>query len=112
MDNSLEEEILHLYQEPAIGASYTNTYGEENIQSLVKKYRSLKDQRGMLEMLIRFSQSSDLATCFVSVGVLHALGKNEDVQKAYRWAETQEDPAQIISHFDIGKSVADYFTSA
>ena len=111
MDNSLEEEILHLYQEPAIGASYTNTYGEENIQSLVKKYRSLKDQGEMLEMLVRFSQSSDLATCFVSVGVLHALGKNEDVQKAYRWAETQEDPAQIISHFDIGKSVADYFTS-
>jgi hypothetical protein len=114
LDNSLEEEILHLYQEPGIGASYTNTYGEENIQSLVKKYRSLKDQgmQEMLEMLIRFSQSSDLATCFVSVGVLHALGKNEDVQKAYRWAETQEDPAQIISHFDIGKSVADYFISA
>lgn len=113
MDNSLEEEILHLYQEPGIGASYTNTYGEENIQSLVKKYHSLKDKgmQEMLEMLVRFSQSSDLATCFVSVGVLHALGKNEDVKKAYRWAETQEDPAQIISHFDIGKSVADYFTS-
>ena len=112
LDNSLEEEILHLYQEPGIGASYTNTYGEENIQSLVKKYRTLKDEgmQEMLEMLIRFSQSSDLATCFVSVGVLHALGKNEDVQEAYRWAETQEEPAQIISHFDIGKSVADYFT--
>ena len=114
MDNSLEEEILHLYQDPGIGASYTNTYGEENIQSLVKKYRTLKDEgmQEMLEMLIRFSQSSDLATCFVSVGVLHALGKNEDVQEAYRWAETQEDRARIISHFDIGKSVADYFTSA
>lgn len=114
MDNSLEEEILHLYQEPGIGASYSNTYGEENIQSLVEKYRSLKGEnmQDMLEMVVRFSQSSDLATCFVSVGVLHALGKNEDVQEAYRWAETQEDQARIISHFDIGKSVADYFTSA
>ena len=35
LDNSLEEDILHLYQEPAIGASYTNTYGEENIRNLV-----------------------------------------------------------------------------
>ena len=113
MNNSLEEDILHLYQEPAIGASYTNTYGEENIRSLVGKYRSLNEtsMQKMLEMLIRFSQSSDLATCFISVGVLHALGKNEDVQEAYRWAETQEDPARIISHFDIGKSVADYFAS-
>ncbi|MBC8287959.1 MAG: hypothetical protein H8E42_10855 [Nitrospinae bacterium] len=114
LDSSLEEEILHLYQEPGIGASYSNTYGEENIQSLVGKYRSLKDEsmQEMLEMVVRFSQSSDLATCFVSVGVLHALGKNEDVQEAYRWAETQEGSARIISHFDIGKSVADYFTSA
>ena len=113
MDNSLKEDILHLYQEPAIGASYTNTYGEENIRNLVGKYRSLNEtsMQKMLEMLIRFSQSSDLATCFISVGVLHALGKNEDVQEAYRWAETQEDPAQILNHFDIGKSVADYFTS-
>ena len=113
MDNSLEEDILHLYQEPAIGASYTNTYGEENIRNLVGKYRSLNEtsMQKMLEMLIRFSQSSDLATCFISVGVLHALGKNEDVQEAYRWSETQEDPARIISHFDIGKSVADYFAS-
>ena len=113
MDNSLEEDILHLYQEPAIGASYTNTYGEENIRNLVGKYRSLNEtsMQKTLEMLIRFSQSSDLATCFISVGVLHALGKNEDVQEAYRWAETQEDPARIISHFDIGKSVADYFAS-
>ena len=113
MDSSLEEDILHLYQEPAIGASYTNTYGEENIRNLVGKYRSLNEtsMQKMLEMLIRFSQSSDLATCFISVGVLHALGKNEDVQEAYRWAETQEDPARILNHFDIGKSVADYFTS-
>jgi hypothetical protein len=113
LDNSLEEEILHLYQEPGIGASYTNTYGEENIQSLVKMYRTLEDEgmQAMLEMLIRFSQSSDLATCFVSVGVLHALGKNEDVQEAYLWAKSQEDTVHIISHFDISKSIADYFTS-
>ena len=95
-----------------IGATYTNTYGEENIQNLVGKYRSLNEPGKMLEILIRFSQSTDLATCFISVGVLHALGKNEYVQKAYSWAETQEDSARIISHFDIGKSVADYFTSA
>ena len=112
MDNSLEEEVLHLYQNPMIGASYTNTYGEENIQNLVGKYRNLREQEAMMDMLIRFSRSTDLATCFISVGVLHALGKNEDVQEAYRWAKNQEDPARIISHFDIGKSVADYFISA
>ena len=112
MDNSLEEEILHLYQEPGIGASYTNTYGEENIQNLVGKYRSLREQEAMMDMLIRYSQSTDLATCFISVGVLHALGKNEVVQEAYRWAKTQEDSARIINHFDIGKSVADYFISS
>ncbi|MFP6637133.1 MAG: hypothetical protein VB778_00705 [Nitrospinaceae bacterium] len=109
MDNSLEEEILHLYQEPGIGASYTNTYGEENIQNLVGKYRNLSEQDAMMDMLIRFSQSTDLATCFISVGVLHALGRVEDVEEAYRWAKTQEDSARIINHFDIGKSVADYF---
>ena len=112
MDNSLEEEILHLYQEPGIGASYTNTYGEENIQNLVGKYRNLREQEAMMDMLIRFSRSTDLATCFISVGVLHALGKSEDVQEAYRWAKTQEDSARIINHFDIGKSVADYFISS
>ena len=113
MDRSLEEKILHLYQEPGIGASYTNTYGEENIQNLVKEYRKLDDlnMQEMIEMVIGFSQSTDLATCFISVGVLHALGKNNEVQEAYQWAETQEDSARIISHFDIGKSVADYFTA-
>lgn len=54
MENSLEEEILHLYQEPGIGASYTNTYGEENIQNLVGKYHSLDEQEEMMELLIRF----------------------------------------------------------
>jgi hypothetical protein len=111
LSNPLEEEILYLYREPMIGATYTNTYGEENIQSLVSKYRSLSEPKEMLEMLIRFSQSTDLATSFISVGVLHALDKSEDVQDAYRWALTQEDSARIINHFDIGKSVADYFTS-
>jgi len=33
----LEEEILRLYREPIIGASYINTFGEENIKNLVKE---------------------------------------------------------------------------
>ena len=109
----MEEEILHLYQEPAIGASYTNTYGEENIRNLLSKYRSLDNagMQQMMKMVINFSQSTDLATAFVSVGVLHALGENEGVAEAYRWANTQEDAQRIISHFDIGKSVADYFST-
>ena len=108
----MEEEILHLYQEPAIGASYTNTYGEENIRKLLDKYRSLDKEgmRQMMEMVVNFSQSSDLATSFVSVGVLHALGQKEGVDEAYSWANTQGDAERIISHFDIGKSVADYFS--
>ncbi len=108
----MEEEIMQLYQEPGIGASYTNTYGEENIRNLLNKYHSL-DEEGMLtmiKMVLNFSQSTDLATSFVSVGVLHALGQNEGVEEAYRWANTQEDSQRIKSHFDIGKSVADYFS--
>jgi hypothetical protein len=108
----MEEEILHLYQEPAIGASYTNTYGEENIRNLLDKYRSL-DNEGMqlmIKMVVNFSQSTDLATSFVSVGVLHALGQSEGVAEAYSWANTQEDAERIINHFEIGKSVADYFS--
>ena len=108
----MEDEILHLYQEPAIGASYTNTYGEENICNLLTKYRNL-DKEGMQQMMkivVNFSQSNDLATSFVSVGVLHALGQNEGVAEAYSWANTQEDAERIISHFEIGKSVADYFS--
>ena len=109
----MKEEILHLYQEPAIGASYTNTYGEENIRNLLSKYRSLDDagMQQMMKMVADFSQSTDLATSFVSVGVLHALGENEVVAEAYQWANTQEDAQRIISHFDIGKSVADYFST-
>ena len=108
----MEEEILHLYQEPAIGASYTNTYGEENIRNLLDKYSSLGngDMQKMMDMLINFSQSTDLATSFISVGVLHALGQNEGVAEAYSWANKQEDAERIISHFEIGKSVADYFS--
>ena len=108
----MEEEILHLYQEPAIGASYTNTYGEENIRNLLNKYHS-RDNEGMQQMMkivVNFSQSTDLATSFVSVGVLHALGQNEGVAEAYSWANTQEDAERIVSHFEIGKSVADYFS--
>ena len=109
----MKEEILHLYQEPAIGASYTNTYGEENICNLLSKYRSLDNagMQQMMKMVADFSQSTDLATSFVSVGVLHALGENEVVAEAYQWANTQEDAQRIISHFDIGKSVADYFST-
>ena len=108
----MEEEILHLYQEPGIGASYTNTYGEENIRNLLEKYHSLDTigMQKMMEMVLSFSQSTDLATSFVSVGVLHALGQRERVAEAYRWANTQEDAQRIISHFEIGKSVADYFS--
>ena len=109
----MKEEILHLYQEPAIGASYTNTYGEENIRNLLSKYRSLDNagMQQMMKMVADFSQSTDLATSFVSVGGLHALGENEVVAEAYQWANTQEDAQRIISHFDIGKSVADYFST-
>ena len=107
----MEEEILHLYQEPAIGASYTNTYGEENIRNLLNKYHSLDNEgrQQMMKMVVNFSQSTDLATSFVSVGVLYALGQNEGVAEAYSWANTQEDAEKIINHFEIGKSVADYF---
>ena len=108
----MEEEILHLYQEPAIGASYTNTYGEENIRNLLNKYHSLDNEgrQQMMKMVVNFSQSTDLATSFVSVGVLYALGQNEGVAEAYSWANTQEDAERIINHFEIGKSVADYFS--
>ena len=89
-------------------------YGEENIRNLINMYHSLDDagMQQMMKMVVNFSQSTDLATSFVSVGVLHALGENEGVAEAYRWANTQEDAQRIISHFDIGKSVADYFSTS
>ena len=76
-------------------------------------YHGLDDagMQQMIKMVLNFSQSTDLATSFVSVGVLHALEQNEGVAEAYRWANTQEDAQRIISHFEIGKSVADYFSS-
>ncbi|NIP99410.1 MAG: hypothetical protein GWM98_02500 [Nitrospinaceae bacterium] len=109
----LKEEVLRLYREPIVGANYTNTYGEENLVNLVNKYRSLApgDQDFMKGLVIDYSQSPDLASSYVSVGVLHALSMDDQVQNAYRWAETQENSRQITHHFDIGKSLADHFIS-
>ncbi len=108
----LESEILHLYQEPVINSSYANTYGEENLVNLVKKYRSLEPEgmAFMKELVVSFSQSDDLTSSYVSVAVLHALGMNDDVQKAYTWAGSRDDAHMFVSHFDIGKSLADHFT--
>ncbi len=108
---SLAEQVDHLYSEPAIGASYINTYGEENIKQLVAKFRSLDEagMKTMLEMVIGYSQSDDLASCFVSVGVLHALGRKREVEAAYRRVQDREDGKRFITHFDIGKSLAEYF---
>ena len=104
--------IIDLYRLPNIGATYTNTYGEENIKNLVEKYRGL-DEKEMLimrDLVVSYSKSSDLATSFVSVGVLHALGMSREVEAAYQWAQEHEDKDRFIHHFDIGKSLADYFT--
>ena len=80
---ALEEEVLELYRSPIIGASYNNTFGEENIQSLVEKCRNLdkKKMRVMQGLVVSYSKSPDLATSFVSVGVLHALGMAKDVEE-------------------------------
>jgi len=109
----LEEDILRLYREPIVGANYTNTYGEENLVNLVNKYRGLSpdDMQFMRELVVGYSQSPDLASSYVSVGVLHALGFSEQVDEAYAWAQLQDNSEQIISHFDIGKSLADHFIS-
>ena len=87
---TLEEEVLELYRSPIIGASYNNTFGEENIQSLVEKCRNLdeKKMRIMQGLVVSYSKSPDLATSFVSVGVLHALGMSKDVEEAYLWAKS------------------------
>ncbi len=107
----LEEDILRLYREPIVGANYTNTYGEENLVNLVNKYRSLlpEEMAIMRELVATFSQSPDLASSYVSVGVLRALGMNDQVAEAYTWAKSQENSGQITSHFDIGVSLADHF---
>jgi len=108
--SSLEDEISRLYNEPIIGASYCNTYGEENIKNLVEKYHRLDgaDMQAMLARIKDFAKSGDLNSCFVSVGVLHGLGMTRDVEAAYRWAQTQEDPRLFTSHFDIGRSIAEH----
>lgn len=108
----LEEEILELYRSPIIGASYNNTYGEENIKSLVKKFRVLDEQKSqiMQDLVVLYSKSPDLATSYVSVAVLHALGMSKNVQEAYLWAKGLDESETFIHHFDIGKSLAEYFT--
>ena len=107
----LEEDILRLYREPIVGANYNNTYGEENLVNLVNKYRGLvpEEMEFMRGLVAGYSKSPDLASSYVSVGVLHALGFNEQVEEAYTWAKLQENSASITSHFDIGKSLADHF---
>ena len=84
---------------------------EENIQSLVEKCRNLdeKKMRIMQVLVVSYSKSPDLATSFVSVGVLHALGMSKDVEKAYLWAKGLDESETFIHHFDIGKSLAEYF---
>ena len=111
--NLLEEDILRLYREPIVGANYNNTYGEENLVNLVKKYRSLapEEMQFMRDLVVGYSQSPDLASSYVSVGVLHALGFNGQVEEAYAWAQTQDNSGHVTSHFDIGKSLADHFIS-
>jgi hypothetical protein len=108
----LEEEVLRLYREPIIGASYSNTFGEENIKNLVKMYRELEEEKMVImqNFLVFFSKSSDLATSFVSVGVLHALGMKKELDDAYQWAQGLDDKERFLHHFDIGKSLAEYFT--
>lgn len=107
----LEEDILRLYREPIVGANYNNSYGEENLVNLVNKYRSLspEEMEIMQELVIGYSQSPDLASSYVSVGVLHALGLSGRVEEAYTWAKSQDNSGQITSHFDIGISLADHF---
>ncbi|MBT6663605.1 MAG: hypothetical protein HOB58_10700 [Nitrospina sp.] len=108
----LEEEILELYRSPIIGASYNNTYGEENIKSLVEKFSVLDEQKSqtMQDLVVLYSKSPDLATSYVSVAVLHALGMSKKVQEAYLWAKGLDESETFIHHFDIGKSLAEYFT--
>ena len=108
---TLEEDVLDLYRSPIIGASYNNTYGEENIKSLVEKFRSLDKEkmRIMQNLVVSFSKSPDLATSYVSVAVLHALGMSKDVEDAYLWAKGLDESETFIHHFDIGKSLAEYF---
>ena len=113
MDKKMEEEALRFYREPAVGSSNSNSYGEENIKNLVNLYRGLnvEGMRRMTEMVADFSKSGDLATSYISVAVLHALGMKGKVSAAYEWAQKQEDAISLARHFDIGISLADYFFS-
>nr|MCS5624012.1 hypothetical protein [Candidatus Neomarinimicrobiota bacterium] len=61
-------------------------------------------------LIVSYSKSPDLAASFVSVGVLHALGMSNEVEEAYLWAKELDDKEKFIHHFDIGKSLAEYFT--
>ena len=108
---TFEEDVLDLYRSPIIGASYNNTFGEENIKKLVEKYRSLDEvkMRIMQGLIVSYSKSPDLATSFVSVGVLHALGMSNEVEEAYLWAKELDESEKFMHHFDIGKSLAEYF---
>ena len=109
---TLQEDVLDLYRTPIIGATYTNTFGEENIRNLVEKYRSLDEEKMLIMrgLIIDYSKSPDLATSFVSVGVLHALGMYKEVKEAYVWANGLDEKGKFIHHFNIGKSLAEYFT--
>ena len=106
---SLQDEITQLYSEPGVGSSNLNTFGEENIRNLLHMYRSLvgPEVADMLELVRGYSQSGDLNICYISVAVLHALGRQEDVSAAYAWAETLDDPKMFTQHFDIGISLAE-----
>ncbi|CAI2717648.1 hypothetical protein [Nitrospina watsonii] len=108
---ALEQEVLHLYQEPVIGSGYNNTYGEANLVNLVKKFHSLEAEQMeyMKSMIVTYSQSGDLSSSYVSVGVLHALGMSDHVANAYQWAEGRDDSQMFTHHFDIGKSLAEHF---
>jgi len=109
--DSLEEEILKLYREPVIGSGYANMYGEVNIVNLVNMYRTMSDEAmaRMRNMVVDFSRSPDLASSFVSVAVLHALGMKQEVENAYRLAENHDEAQSFKYHFDIGISLADHF---
>lgn len=105
----LKESVLLLYREPALGGM--NAYGEVNLKNLVKKYRGLdaEGMRTMMELLVTFSKSEDLASSYISVGVLHALGMKDQVAEAYEWIKNKVDSGVFASHFDIGISLADHF---
>ena len=63
-------------------------------------------------MISDFSKSGDLATSYISVAILHALGMKNSVSEAYEWAKTQDDEVSYSRHFDIGISLADYYFSS